>query len=102
MLLITVENHWSPKGADNKDIKRFVWHYLTNLSMVEFMIYYGGFRANQSAKYEDQESWWNVINSHDVGDVSKQQAMILKDRQNFAFRMLIKNSQTGKVSVLLG
>lgn len=102
VLLITVENHWSPKEAENKKMQRFVWHYLTNLSMIEFMIYYGGFRAIQSEKYADQESWWNVINSHDVGDVSKQQALALKEKKNLAFRMLIKNPQTGKISVLLG
>ncbi|MBF0381886.1 MAG: hypothetical protein HQL69_12765 [Magnetococcales bacterium] len=102
MLLVTLENHWRPKDAKDNEMKQFVWHYLTNLSLIDFMIYYGEFRANQSAKYEDQESWWNVLNCNDVGEVTKKQALILKQRENLAFRMLIKNKETGKLSVLLG
>jgi hypothetical protein len=102
MLLVTLENHWLPKGAEADDMKNFVWHYLTNLSLVDFMIYYGEFRASQSLEYEDQESWWNVLNSHEVGDVTKKQAVILKNRKNIAFRMLIKDKESGKLSVLLG
>jgi hypothetical protein len=102
MLLVTLENHWLPKDAEDNIIKQFVWHYLTNLSLVDFMIYYGEFRASQSNKYEDRESWWNVLNCSEVGNVTKKQALTLKERDNFAFRMLIKNRETGKLTVLLG
>ena len=100
MLLVTLENHWLPKGAEPNKFRNFVWHYLTNLSLIDFMIYYGEFRASQSKEYEDQESWWNVLNSHDVGDITKNQAMALKNRKNIAFRMLIKDKNTGKLSIL--
>ncbi|MBF0194466.1 MAG: hypothetical protein HQL71_07885 [Magnetococcales bacterium] len=102
MLLVTLENHWIPKDSKDNKLKQFVWHYLTNLSLVDFMIYYGEFRASQSEKYGDLESWWNVLNCCNVGDVTKKQALTLKQRENFAFRMLIKDKETGKLTVLLG
>ncbi len=102
MLLITLENHWLPKGAEPGEYRQFVWHYLTNLSLVDFMIYYGEFRTSQSVEYADQESWWNVLNAQEVGNVTKKQAFTLKNLNNLAFRMLIKDKETGKLSVMLG
>jgi hypothetical protein len=101
MLLITLENHWLPKEAKPNQMKQFIWHYLTNLSLIDFLIYYGEFRASQSAEYEDQESWWNVLNCYDVGEVTKKQFLTLKSRKNIAFRMILKNEETGKLTVFL-
>lgn len=100
MLLVTVESHWVPKGAEKNARKQFVWHYLTNLSLVDFMIYYGNFRLKQSEKYGDQEVWWNINSSQEVGDVSKEQAAALLGNKTLALRMLIKDKKSGKMKIV--